>query len=128
MLRLDVLGKHQDGGAGVVLADRGRRQHAFVLVIRRHPDVGHGQVGFMLGDNGQQRISVAHPGYDLVTSVLEQSREAFSEENGVLGDNDTHGRTASSRVQPQPQFQPRIRQRGGEHSLDPTTLHVKLSS
>ena len=75
-----------------------RRSHPLVLVVGRHPHVDDGQIGLVLGDDGEQRLRIPHPREHLVPGVLEQTREALAEENGVLGDHDPHGSSASIRV------------------------------
>ena len=83
---------------GCVAADVGGGAHALVVVVGRHAHVDDGEIRLVLGDDGEQRFGVAHPRDDLVPGVLEQPREPFAQEDGVLGDHDPHGISASIRV------------------------------
>src|SRR5438094_6958833 len=72
--------------------------HALVLVVRRQADIDDGEMRLVFGDDGEQRLGVAHPCNDLVPGILEQSREPLAQQDRVLGDHDPHGISASSRV------------------------------
>ena len=98
MAGLDVLREDEDGGPRMRPADLSRGAHALVFVVGRHAHVDDGEIRLVLGDDGQQRLGVAHPRDDLVPGILEQSREPLAQQDGVLRDHDPHGISASIRV------------------------------
>ena len=54
------------------------RQDELVLVGGRHPHVHHGEVRFVLGDDGEQRVGIPDSGDDRMAGVFEQARETFA--------------------------------------------------
>src|SRR5947209_6263571 len=60
--------------------DLGRSAHPLVLVGRRHTDVDDGQVGVVLGDDGEQGVAVPDPRDDRVPGVLEQAGQALPQQ------------------------------------------------
>src|SRR6266705_3345914 len=80
------------------MADRGRRTHTLVLVVGRHTHVYDGKIRLVLGHDGEQRFRIANTRDDLVPGILEQPREPFAQQDGVLGDHHSHGNSASIRV------------------------------
>ena len=95
---LDVLRENQDGGLRVRSPDLGRRVHALVLVLGRHPYVDDGKIRLVLSDDGHQGLGIAHPCDDLMSGILKQSCEPLTKQDGVLGDHDPHGISTSIRV------------------------------
>ena len=81
--------------AGMPRADLGRGAQPLVVIAGRHPDVDDGQVGLVLGDDGEQRLGVADAAHDVVAGVLEQAREPLAQQRRVLRDHDAHGNSAS---------------------------------
>jgi hypothetical protein len=55
----------------VRVADLGGRHHPLVLVRWGHPNVDDRELGFVLGDDGPQRIRVADTCQDGMAGVLE---------------------------------------------------------
>ena len=96
--RLDMLRENEDGGARVLSPDVGCRAHTLVLIVGRHPHIDDRKIRLVLGDDGQQGLGIADPRDDLVPGILEQSREPLPEQDGVFGDHDSHGISASIRV------------------------------
>src|SRR6478672_6836344 len=81
-------------------ADLDRSGKALVLVGGRHPHVHDGQIGIVLRDDREQRLSVADTRDDVMPRVLEQAGESLAEQGRVLRDHDAHGITTSTRVPP----------------------------
>ena len=52
----------------------------------------------MLGHDCEQRFCITDTRDDFVPRVLEQAREPFAQQDGVLGDHDPHGNSTSIRV------------------------------
>ncbi len=86
--------------SGCSSADLDGRAHALVLVGRRHPDVDDREIGLVLGDGGEERLTVADTRDHGVAGVLEQSCESLAQEHGILGDHDSHGIATSTVVPP----------------------------
>jgi hypothetical protein len=82
---LDVLGQDQDAGAGMLGTDPLRRHQPFAGVRRRHPDVGHHQIGRFPLHRRMQPVRIARlPGHD--KSVLGQDPgQPFAEQHRVVG-------------------------------------------
>lgn len=78
MASFDVLGEDEHRCFGVLAADRHGGAHPFVLVGGRHSHVDDGEVGFVLGNDGEQCFGVADPCEHLVSGVLEEPRESFA--------------------------------------------------
>jgi hypothetical protein len=67
----------------------------FVAEGRRHADVDHQQVGTVADDLCQEVLGVAHRCHHLVPGVLEEPSEPFAQQGLVLGDQDSHGSSAT---------------------------------
>jgi hypothetical protein len=93
-----VLRENEDGGPRGPTPDLGRRVHALVLVIGRHPYVDDGEIRLVLSDDGHQGLGIAYPCDDLMSGILKQSCEPLAKQDGVLRDHDPHGISASIRV------------------------------
>jgi hypothetical protein len=59
-------------------------------VGRRHAHVDHGDIGLVRADLAQQVLGVARLAGDLEARLLQQSRDARTQQHGVLGDHDAH--------------------------------------
>ena len=88
---LDVLGEHEHRSRRALGADPVRRAQALVGVGRRHAHVDHGDVGLVRADLAQQLLGVARLADDLEARLVQQSRDPLTQQNGVVGDHDTHG-------------------------------------
>ena len=100
MLDLGIGGQHQDGGIRQFLTDDPGRLQPFGRVRGRHPDVGHDQVGAGLPGQRQQLRAVGGlPGH-LTAGALEQTGQALTEQDIVLGQH--HPRPGHDGARPVP--------------------------
>src|SRR5512132_1260898 len=97
---LHVLGQDQDGGGGGALAHLHGRPQALVGVAGGHAHVDHGQVGPVGVDGRDQAGAVPDLGHDLDPAVGQQPGQALAQQDGVLGDHDSHGSSALITVGP----------------------------
>src|SRR5688572_869996 len=81
---VDELGEHHDPGAGQLGADPQRRADAVVGVGRRHPDVGHGDVGPVLAGLLEELVGVARLPHHGEPSALEDAHDAGAHQERVL--------------------------------------------
>ena len=77
-----------------------RGAQAVVGVVGRHADVDDRDVGLVRADLAQQVLGVAGLRHDLEAGVLEQARGALAQQDGVVGDHDSHGISAHRTVPP----------------------------
>ena len=91
---LDVLREDEHADARVALADLLGRAQALVGVGRRHPDVHDRDVRAVHRNMAEQVVSGAGLGHDLEACVLEQPRDPFAQEDGVVGEDDAERRRA----------------------------------
>jgi hypothetical protein len=61
---------------------------------RRHANVDDGDVRFLVGDLAEQLLGIGRLSDDLEACLDEQARHALPEEEGVVGDYDSHGISA----------------------------------
>jgi hypothetical protein len=85
---LDVLAEHQDGQTGVVAAQFDGGAQSLVGEARRHPDVGHHDVGAVLGDGAGELVGGADGGDDPVAEAFQEPDQALAEQDTVLGEHD----------------------------------------
>ncbi len=93
---LHVLAEDHDADAGVRGPDRLGGADALVGAGRRHPDVGHDDVGLVLGHEGEERIEVfaGADHLDVVVGV-EEPGDRLADQIVVFGDDDTDRHGAS---------------------------------
>ena len=78
--------------------------HALVLVGRRHPDVDDREIGVVLGDGGEERLTVADTRDHGMAGVLEQSLRVpragglHPRRSRLAWDRHLHRRAATSRT------------------------------
>ncbi|GAA5061520.1 hypothetical protein GCM10023259_049600 [Thermocatellispora tengchongensis] len=84
ILVLDVLAEYDDGQAGVAAPRFDCGAQPLILVIRRHPDIGHHEVRCVLGDGPAERIGVADRGDDIEAESRQQAGRPFPEQDPVL--------------------------------------------
>ena len=90
VLGLVVLREDDHAGAGVAHAHELGRLDAFVLEVRRHPDVGHDHVGLGLVRARDQAVEVLGDADDLEIGLQgEQRPHAFAHQQRVVGEE--HG-------------------------------------
>ena len=90
---LDVLGEHEHGRAGMLLADLLRRAQSLVGLGRRHLDVHDRDVGAVRPDLQQQILGRAALAHDLESLALEQTGDALAQKHGVVGEDDADRRS-----------------------------------
>ncbi len=109
-----MLGEHQDaelrpgraqfdGGTDALVGERGR-----------HPDVDHGDVGAVFGDGRQQLSRSPGCGGDLASSRPEQLHHALTQDDGILGQDNTQKGVGHQPIIEHPE--------GGNRSLPPRAL------
>jgi len=91
----DVRGEDHQRQSGVFLADRETSTQAVVGAVRRHPDVGDDDVGFLVGadsrfNGGDQAGSIGDGGDHAVSGSGEDGDKSLSDQGGVLGQHDSH--------------------------------------
>src|SRR5262249_18968166 len=96
--RADVLGQHEHAELRVACAQLPRRPQALVRVGRRHADVHDRDIGALLLHLAKQLVRVARLANDFEPRLGEQTRHSLAQEHGVVGDHDTQGISALSRV------------------------------
>lgn len=84
---LHVLAQDEHRQCGPLRAQQDRRPQPLVLEGGRHADVGHDDVGRVVGDRLQQPRRVAHRRHDLVPEAGEQRRQALAQQDPVLGED-----------------------------------------
>ena len=100
VLRLDDLREQEHGGLRAEGADLARGPRPFVRVRGRHAHVDQRDVRPLAGDGVEERAGVAELRCDLEAAVCQDVGQALPQQDGVLGDHDPHGITASTRVPP----------------------------
>ena len=100
MLDLSISGQHQDGGIRQFLTDHPGRLQPFSRVRRRHPDVGHYQVGPGLAGQRKQLCAVTRLPHHLIAGAVEQTGQALAEQDIVLGQH--HPRPGHDGARPVP--------------------------
>jgi hypothetical protein len=91
VLDVDVRGQHQDGRVGELHTDYPGRVEALGGVGRRHPNVGHYQVGRVLADQREQLCTVASLPDDVETRAFEQAGQSLAEQDVILGQDHPQG-------------------------------------
>ena len=89
MLDLDMGREDDDAGLRELLADRVRRLEALGRVRRRHPNVDDHELGLVLAHELEKLSRVTSLTDDLETGPLEQAREAFTQQDVVVGHDDS---------------------------------------
>ena len=88
VLLVVVSREHDDAGLGMPLADRVRAVDPLELERRRHLDVGHHDVGGVLGSRGEQGRRVLGDADDLDVLVgVQQGPHAFAHEHVVFAEH-----------------------------------------
>ena len=100
VVRLEVVREHEHADLRVAAADLLGGDEPVVGVGRRHADVHDGDVRAPRIDHPQQRVGIAAAPDDLEAGVLEQPREPVAQQRLVVGDQDSHGSSASSSCAP----------------------------
>src|SRR5262249_43733024 len=83
---------------GMPRAQLPRRPQALVRMRRRHADVHDRDIGALLLHLAQQLVGIARLADNFEAGLGEQASHALAEEQRVVGDHDTHGISALSRV------------------------------
>src|SRR5207245_4138556 len=108
VLALHVLAEHEDRRSRDKAPRLDRGQKPLVTLARGHPDVDHRHVGPMLRDRLDERATIADLRNDGPPGLLDEPGDAFTNEHGVLRDDDAdwlalhpeimpHRRTSPSR-------------------------------
>src|SRR5215470_814313 len=95
---LDVLGQQDRRGLWQAPADLTDGHDAVVGVVGRHAHVGDDELRRVRTGGANELGSGADRRGDLVTVVGEDAYQALPKQDGVVGDYDPHGSTATSRV------------------------------
>ena len=92
-----MLGQDEDPDCRPVLGtDRLGRAETLVGVRRRHADVDDRHVREMFPGGPQQGVRVDDLGNDLETGVRQQPRDAFTNEQRVVGEDEPQGHGGST--------------------------------
>ena len=75
----------------MLLADLLRGLEPLVRVRRRHPDVDDGDVRGVAPHLQHQLVRVAGLTHDVEARLLEDARDALTQEDGVVGEHHAHG-------------------------------------
>ena len=97
---LDVLAEQQDADGRKLLADRQCSAQAVVGIVGRHAGRRRSQRRACNADLAQEVLGVACLGDQGVARVDEESRGALTQEDGVVGNHDSHGISAGGTVPP----------------------------
>src|SRR4029453_1605382 len=100
MTRLDDLREKKEADGRVLVADRLRRACSLVRLRRWHPDIDDRDVWFCAPDCGLERASVRRLRHHFEAAIREDAREPLPEEDGIVGDHDSHGISPTTRVPP----------------------------
>jgi hypothetical protein len=84
---LHLLTEDEDGQRGAFRAQGHGGAQPFVGRAGRHADVRHHDVRVVLGDGGLEALRVADRGGHVVPEAGEQTDEAFTQHNAVLGED-----------------------------------------
>src|SRR6185312_16667515 len=87
VLPLDVLAQDEDRRARHSTARLDRGLEALVALGRWHPDVDDGHVGPVLDDGRDEGIAVADLGHERPARLLDEARDALSDQRGIVGDH-----------------------------------------
>ena len=87
---LDVLREHQDRLRGRGHTQRDRGSDPLVGERRGKTNVEHDQIGMEFGNRCKQRIGVDQLTDDIVTTLVQESDDAFAQQHRILDDDDPH--------------------------------------
>ena len=110
----------------MLLADLLRRAQALVRVRRRHADVDERDVRRVGAHLQHQLVRVPRLADDLEAAVLEQTGDAFAQEDGVLRQDDAQARF--SRFLFHVVFSSRSRRSGAKSTSSPPTTSCRIRS
>src|SRR3954453_3562301 len=88
---LDVLREHEHAGLRLLGTDGRGRPQTLVGLRRRHPDVDQRDVGLVGADLAQQVLRVSGLADDVHAGLLQQAYDALTQQDAVLGYDDSHG-------------------------------------
>src|SRR3954451_4447758 len=88
---LDVLGEHEHARLRLLGPDGRGRTQTLVGLRRRHADVDQRDVGLVCADLAQQVLRVSGLADDVHAGLLQQAYDALTQQDAVLGYDDSHG-------------------------------------